>query len=81
MQDELKSQGIRVEIDDRNEKMGYKIREAQMNKIPYQIVVGDKEVENNEVNVRQYGSENQKTLEKDEFIWSLVDEIRLKKRR
>ena len=61
--------------------MGYKIREAQMNKIPYQIVVGDKEVENNEVNVRQYGSENQKTLEKDEFIWSLVDEIRLKKRR
>ena len=81
LQDELKSQGIRVEIDDRNEKMGYKIREAQMNKIPYQIVVGDKEVENNEVNVRQYGSENQKTLEKDEFIWSLVDEIRLKKRR
>ena len=81
LQDELKSQGIRVEIDDRNEKMGYKIREAHMNKIPYQIVVGDKEVENNEVNVRQYGSENQKTLEKDEFIWNLVDEIRLKKHR
>ncbi|MCC3682794.1 threonine--tRNA ligase, partial [Staphylococcus epidermidis] len=41
LQDELKSQGVRVEIDDRNEKMGYKIREAQMKKIPYQIVVGD----------------------------------------
>lgn len=81
IQDELKSQGVRVEIDDRNEKMGYKIREAQMQKIPYQIVVGDKEVENNEVNVRKYGSQDQETLEKDEFIWNLVDEIRLKKHR
>lgn len=79
LQDELKSQGIRVHIDDRNEKMGYKIREAQMKKIPYQLVVGDKEVENQEVNVRQYGSKDSKTVEKDEFIWNLVDEIRLKK--
>ncbi|QJI69270.1 threonine--tRNA ligase [Staphylococcus haemolyticus] len=74
LQDELKSQGVRVEIDDRNEKMGYKIREAQMQKIPYQIVVGDKEVE-------KYGSQDQETVEKDEFIWNLVDEIRLKKHR
>ncbi len=81
IQDELKSQGVRVEIDDRNEKMGYKIREAQMQKIPYQLVVGDKEVENSEVNVRKYGSQDQETLEKDEFIWNLVDEIRLKKQR
>ena len=58
--------------------MGYKIREAQMQKIPYQIVVGDKEVENNEVNVRKYGSQDQETMERDEFIWNLVDEIRLK---
>lgn len=79
LQDELKSQGVRVHIDDRNEKMGYKIREAQMKKIPYQLVVGDKEVENQEVNVRQYGSKDSKTVEKDEFIWNLVDEIRLKK--
>lgn len=79
LQNELKSQGVRVSIDDRNEKMGYKIREAQMQKIPYQIVVGDKEVENNQVNVRQYGSQDQETVEKDEFIWNLVDEIRLKK--
>lgn len=81
LQDELKSQGVRVEIDDRNEKMGYKIREAQMQKIPYQIVVGDKEVENNQVNVRKYGSQDQETVENDEFIWNLVDEIRLKKHR
>ncbi|UEX90992.1 threonine--tRNA ligase [Staphylococcus ratti] len=79
--DELKSQGVRVRIDDRNEKMGYKIREAQMKKIPYQLVVGDKEVENNEVNVRKYGSKDQETIEKDEFIWNLIDEIRLKKKR
>ena len=81
LQDELKSQGVRVEIDDRNEKMGYKIREAQMQKIPYQLVVGDKEVENNEVNVRKYGSKDQETVEKETFIWELVDEIRLKKQR
>ncbi|MBF2213708.1 threonine--tRNA ligase [Staphylococcus epidermidis] len=81
LQDELKSQGVRVEIDDRNEKMGYKIREAQMKKIPYQIVVGDKEVENQEVNVRKYGSEKQESVEKDEFIWNVIDEIRLKKHR
>lgn len=79
--DELKSHGVRVEIDDRNEKMGYKIREAQMQKIPYQLVVGDKEVENQEVNVRKYGSKDQETVEKDEFIWNLIDEIRLKKQR
>lgn len=81
LQDELKSQGVRVSVDERNEKMGYKIREAQLQKIPYQIVVGDKEVENNQVNVRQYGSQDQETVEKDEFIWNLVDEIRLKKHR
>lgn len=81
LQDELKSQGARVEIDDRNEKMGYKIREAQMKKIPYQIVVGDQEVEHQEVNVRKYGSEKQESVEKDEFIWNVIDEIRLKKHR
>ena len=77
--DELKSQGIRVTIDDRNEKMGYKIREAQMSKVPYQLVIGDKEVEEMQVNVRKYGEEAQNTVERDDFIWNLVDEIRLKK--
>lgn len=79
LMDELKSQGIRVTIDDRNEKMGYKIREAQMSKVPYQLVIGDKEVEEKQVNVRKYGEEAQNTEERDDFIWNLVDEIRLKK--
>lgn len=58
-----------------------KSEKLKCKKIPYQIVVGDKEVENNQVNVRQYGSQDQETVEKDEFIWNLVDEIRLKKHR
>ncbi|CAD2075219.1 threonine--tRNA ligase [Phocicoccus pinnipedialis] len=77
--DELKSYGIRAKIDDREEKMGYKIREAQMKKIPYQVVVGDKEVEAKEVNVRKYGEKDQHTFSKEDFLYSLVDEIRLKK--
>ena len=77
--DDMKSQGIRVHIDDRNEKMGYKIRDAQMKKIPYQVVVGDQEKDNSEVNVRKYGEENQESHDKEEFVYQLVDEIRLKK--
>ena len=50
--DELTDKGFRVEIDDRNEKIGYKIREAQLQKVPYMLVVGDKEIENNQVGVR-----------------------------
>lgn len=79
VKDEMKSQGIRVHIDDRNEKMGYKIRDAQMRKVPYQVVIGDKEIAENEVNVRKYGEESQNTFDREEFLWSLIDEIRLKK--
>src|SRR5699024_2806783 len=75
--DEMKSQGIRVHIDDRNEKMGYKIREAQMKKIKYQVVVGDKEKDESLVNVRKYGEEKQESFDKEEFLWNLIDEIRL----
>jgi threonyl-tRNA synthetase len=50
--DELRKAGVRVEIDDRDEKMGYKIREAQMQKVPYMLVVGDKEIEAGTVAVR-----------------------------
>ncbi|SOC39159.1 threonine--tRNA ligase [Salinicoccus kekensis] len=77
--DEMKSHGIRVHIDDRNEKLGYKIRDAQMRKVPYQVVIGDREIAEQEVNVRKYGEEKQNTFEKEEFIWHVVDEIRLKK--
>ncbi|AKG74227.1 threonine--tRNA ligase [Salinicoccus halodurans] len=79
IQDELKSHGIRVNIDERNEKLGYKIREAQMRKVPYQVVIGDKEIEESQVNVRKYGEKEQNSYDREDFVWKLVDEIRLKK--
>ena len=77
--EELRSHGVRVNIDDRNEKLGYKISEAQMRKVPYQIVIGDKELESQSVNIRKYGEDKQETMEREDFIWKIVDEIRLKK--
>ena len=49
---ELEDMGMRVEVDDRNEKIGYKIREAQVQKIPYMVIIGDKDIENNTVSIR-----------------------------
>ena len=60
--------GIRVEVDARNEKMGYKIREAQVKKIPYALVVGDQEVADGTVNVRKYGEKDSATMKADEFL-------------
>ncbi|KKK38316.1 threonyl-tRNA synthase [Mesobacillus campisalis] len=68
VQDKLKAAGFRVEIDSRNEKIGYKIREAQMQKIPYMLVVGDKEVEENAVNVRKYGEQKSETISFESFL-------------
>lgn len=70
----LKAKGMRIEVDARNEKMGYKIRESQTTKIPYQIVVGDKEMEEGSVNIRQYGSKETRSESLDLFIDSLVSE-------
>ena len=67
--------GIRAEVDDRNEKTGYKIREAQVKKIPYALVVGDKEVESGEVNVRRYGVKESESMAADTFIAALQTEI------
>jgi threonyl-tRNA synthetase len=64
----LQKMGIRVELDLRNEKLGYKIREAQTKKIPYQLVIGDDEVANKSVTYRQYGSESQTNLSLEAFI-------------
>ena len=67
--DEMKSQGIRVHIDDRNEKMGYKIRDAQMKKIKYQVVVGDKEKKNHKLTYVSTVKKNKKHLiKKSSFI-------------
>lgn len=62
VQDELRRAGMRVELDTREEKIGYKIREAQMQKIPYMLVVGDNEVTENGVNVRKYGEQKSETI-------------------
>ena len=75
----LKAKGVRVHVDSRNEKLGYKIREAQMNKIPYQLVVGDNEVENKTVNIRRYGVEGSESLPLDEFVDKIVEQIKDRK--
>ncbi|RDU36236.1 threonine--tRNA ligase [Neobacillus piezotolerans] len=67
VQEQLQMEGFRVEMDNRDEKIGYKIREAQMQKIPYMLVVGDKEVEEGAVNVRKYGEQKSETMPFDQF--------------
>ncbi|MEA4874973.1 threonine--tRNA ligase [Anaerorhabdus sp.] len=71
----LSAKGIRVKIDARNEKLGYRIREAQTHKIPVQLVVGEGEIANNSVNVRRYGKQDQKTCSIDELVNELLLEI------
>lgn len=75
VQEQLKAAGFRVELDGRDEKIGYKIREAQMQKIPYMLVVGDKEVAENAVNVRKYGEQKSETQAFSEFLQSLKAEV------
>ncbi len=70
---------FRSEIDLREEKLGYKIREAQTQKIPYQLVIGDQEVENNTITYRKYGEKEQVTLPLDDFISYMHDVIKNKK--
>jgi len=74
--EKLQAAGLRVEMDDREEKLGYKIREAQMKKIPYMLVLGDKELEAGSVNVRRYGSQDSETVSFDEFLNNLIKEAR-----
>jgi len=73
--DQLKLAGVRVEVDTRDEKIGYKIREAQTKKIPFALVLGDKEVEANAVNVRRYGEKKTEVLEVGSFIDMIKEEI------
>lgn len=76
---DLKAMGIRCSVDDRNEKLGYRIREAQTGKTPIQIVVGDGEVESNGVTIRRYGSKQQTKMSAEDFYRSLREEIASKK--
>ena len=67
--------GLRVEVDDRNEKMGYKIREAQVKKVPYALVIGDQEMQDGNVTVRKYGEQESQTMSVEDFIKFVQDKI------
>lgn len=75
VKNQLQQAGMRVEIDTRNEKMGYKIRDAQTMKIPYQIIVGDNEIDSETINVRAYGADDSSAQSVDSFI----DEVEISK--
>lgn len=73
---QMRNDYVRVEVDDRSEKIGYKIRQAQMAKVPYMLVVGDKEVEEGTVNVRKYGGDELGSVPFEEFFNSIKIEIK-----
>lgn len=73
--EKLEALGIRCEVDEREEKLGYRLRDAQVHKVPYTLVIGDKECENNLVTYRRLGNQAQTTVSFDEFIKMIQDEI------
>ena len=79
IQDLLLDNDIRVELDDRDEKMNYKIRESVTRKIPITIILGDKEKDNEQISFRRYGSEETITVSKDDFVTLVKNEINNKK--
>ncbi len=78
IKDELLNHGIRLELDSRDEKLSYRMREAQTKKIPYILVLGDKERDGNLISYRLHGEQKTTTVSKDEFITMLVEEINTK---
>jgi threonyl-tRNA synthetase len=79
VKEKMLEKGIRVEVDSRNEKIGYKIREAQMNKIPFMLVIGDKEMEEGTLSVRRRGEGDLGAKSVDEVIEMIMNEIETKK--
>lgn len=77
---ELENAGLRVSVDDRSEKIGYKIREARLQKLPYWLIVGDKEVENGDVSVSHRGEGDIGSMEIPAFLSRLQEEISTKAR-
>ena len=75
VKEEFVKTGFRVEVDDRNEKLGYRIREAQLKKIPVQIVVGDGEMNEGAVNIRRYGQQGNTSMKLEDAIKSFKDEV------
>lgn len=78
IEEELRFAGVRVEVDERDEKIGYKIREAQTAKIPFALIVGDREAEANTVNVRRYGEKKSETIAAGDFKSLILEEIQHK---
>jgi threonyl-tRNA synthetase len=76
VQEQLQEAGLRVELDARDEKIGYKIRESQMQKIPYMLVVGDNEITEKAVNVRKYGEQKSETVPFDQFLLDIKHEVK-----
>ena len=77
----LEARGIwRIEVDDRSEKLGFKLREAQLEKVPYMIVIGDKDVEANAVSVRSRKQGDMGSMSVDDFVNMIVEEVETKKR-
>ncbi|MGC4376141.1 threonine--tRNA ligase [Fictibacillus sp. Mic-4] len=75
IKEDLQEEGVRAELDLRDEKLGYKIREAQMQKIPYMLVLGDNEISDNAVNVRKYGEQKSETVPYEEFKAAILRQI------
>ncbi len=75
VRDRLRADGWRVELDDRNEKLGFKIREAQVAKIPYALVIGDKEVQNGTLSARKRGGENLPAMPVEAFLDRLREDV------
>jgi len=75
IKDRMHAMGMRVSVDARNEKLGYRVREAQMSKIPVEVVIGDGEIEGDSVTVRRYGKKEAVKMSTEEFLKSMVDEI------
>lgn len=76
LKERMQELGLRIEVDDRNEKMGYKIRASQTQKIPYQIVVGDQEMQDATVNIRKYGSKETESMPANLFIDAIAAEVK-----
>ena len=75
IKDYLVENKIRAELDDRNEKLGYRLREAQTNKVPYTLILGDNEKENNLISYRLHGKKETTSVTKEEFLKMLQEEI------
>ena len=75
---ELEKEGFRVNLDDRNEKLGYKMREAQIKKYPYNLILGQKEVDSKTISYRLHKEEETNTIDKKEFIKKIKEEVKTK---